>query len=193
MKDTSYAVLFDKKDMPAISNYAKMVRQTHDPILVDNFNNTIEKIWNDHRNHGINGGIEPWQVEKTDDLVVSVGAAQIIDQITGASTTRFSHVGYGNGGATAVTAAQTTLVAELGTRASMATNGWREYAGASLRFAGIFGESTSSVSLDEMGIFTAITGGIMLNRNSLSGAQLEHITNTSIFVISSIIEFVPIV
>jgi hypothetical protein len=191
MKDTAYAVQFDKKDYPVLLEYARKVRETHDPKLIDNFNLVCQRLWDDHHNNISINGMELLDVSKSDDLVVSVGTTQLINQILGTSGVRWQYIGIGTG-TTAVSSGQTALVAEALPRADMSTTGWREYAGATLRFAGIFGETFGSISLNECGIFTSSTGGTMLNRNMFSNQSLTTV-GTRALVISSIIDFVPIV
>jgi len=193
MKDYCYASLFDKKDLPYIKRLAEEVRATHNQDLVNEFNNLSEKKWNDHNPVlEINGKtIEPQQVSKANDLVVNLGVATLIAQIIGPFA-RWRYIGKGTG-VTVPAGAQTALVTEVFPRSDMSINGWREYASTSLRFAAIFGESTPTISVTEVGIFDTITAGTMLNRNMFDFNPCTHTVNTSVFVISSIIEFVPVV
>jgi hypothetical protein len=190
IKDTTFAAQFDKKDMPAIYKLAERIRATHDQRLVDDFNLKCQKKIDDH-NPILEGNTEFTQVSKADDLVVTGGINQLIDQILGASVTRWQYMGKGTS-TTAVSAGQSALVAESSPRKNMATAGWIEYASSSLRFAGLFGESTSTLTVNECGVFTALTSGIMLNRNMFSNLPLTHIINIDGFVISCVIEFVPV-
>jgi len=195
VKDTTYASLFDKKDTPLLYKYAQKVRETHDQELVDNFNKLCQDKWNDK--HPVltigNETIEPTFVSKADDLVVSAGLDHSINQILGTSVVRWQYMGKGSGGG-AVLAANTTLATETLPRADMSLFGWREYAGASLRFAGIFGESivTPPIAYSECGIFTTSTVGTMLNRNVFS-VSISHQQDIDSFVLSCVIEFVPVV
>jgi len=193
MKDVCYASLFDKKDMPYIYRLAEEIRTTHNQDLVNEFNNKLEKKWNDH-NHFLqigNKDIEIQQVSKADDLVVTAGINQCIDQILGASTTRWQYMARGTGTTTPV-AGNTTLVTESASRIDMSTSGWREYASSSLRFAGIHGESIPTITVNECGVFTTSAAGIMLNRNAFSNFPLTHTINIDGIVLSTVIEFVPV-
>lgn len=192
IKDTTYAISFDKKDLPYLYQYAKKVRETHNQDLVNQFNLICDKKWNDHNNVRLNG-IEPLQVSKADDLVVSAGTTLLINQILGTSVTRWRHMAMGSG-TTAVSAGQTALVTTAW-GVDMSISGWREYAGATLRFAGIFGETISTtVVITEAGVFTGALGtGTMLNRNMFSNAPFTYQVDLTGVVISSIIDFVPIV
>jgi len=168
---------------------AERIRLNHDGNLAVEFDNLSQKRYDDHPANF--HGVEFNQVEKSEDLVVTVGVNQIIDQILGVSTTRWQYLGRGIG-TTAPTAADTILQTEVGLRLDMSVNGWREQAGATLRFAGIFGETYASGTHTEAGIFTALSAGIMLNRVMFSNNSMNF-GNTHASVISCIIEFVPIV
>ena len=193
VKDVCYGSLFDKKDIPLLHKYAQKVRETHDQELVNNFNMMCEAKFNDKHPVLMVGDkeIEPIQVSKADDLVVTAGLDQSINQILGTSVVRWQYMAKGTG-TTTPAAGNTALVTEVLPRVDMSLYGWREYAGASLRFAGIFGESVTGIVVRECGIFTTSTVGTMLNRNVF----LPPITHQQLgdgFVISCIIEFVPVV
>ncbi len=192
MKDTTYSVLFNKSDIPYLQRYASKIRLTHDKRLMDDFNLASQRIWDDHRNNiSIDGDITPIQVSKADDLIVNVGIARFIDA-TLVPASLLAWVGVGTG-TTAVSAGQTTLVTQVGSRVDATASGWLERAGVTLRIASIFGETFTSATINECGIFTASSGGTMFNRNMFSNAPITHTINITGFVISSIIEFVPIV
>jgi hypothetical protein len=193
VKDYAYVTLFDKKDLPTLYKLAEKIRATHDISLIDNYNRMCQQKVDDHNPilQVDNQNIEFLEVSKSDDLVVTAGLNQCIDIILGVSSTRWQYVAIGTG-TTAVSAGQTTLVTQTGARIDMNTGGWREYAGVTLRFAGIFGEQHSNVDVKECGIFTASSGGIMLNRNMFStNFPTTHAGKAT--VISSVIEFSPVV
>jgi hypothetical protein len=193
MKDKTYASLFDKSDYPLLLKMAEKIRITHNQNLTSDFYAMCEDSWNDKRpilEIG-NKTIEPIGTSKADDLVVTAGINQLLDQILGISLVRWQYMGKGTG-VTAPAAAQTALVTEVTPRIDMSLFGWRENAGSTLRFAGIGSESVATITINEAGIFTAASAGIMLNRNMFSNSPLTHTINTTTFVIASIIEFVPI-
>lgn len=195
VKDYAYASLFDKKDLPFLYKLARKVRLTHDQSLVDDYLLKCQQKVDDHNPilQVGNKNIEFWQVSKSDDLVVTAGLDQCIRLIQATSTVRWQYMGYGSDQVVPPTTAQTALVLELLPRIDMSLFGWREYAGMTLRFAGIFGESRLTDIISEAGVFTAATGGTILNRNMFSTNKFTHTVNTSVFVISSVIEFVPVV
>ena len=189
IKDTAYASLFDKKDLPYVYRLAEEVRATHNQDLVTEFNNTLEKKWNDHKptiQIG-NKDVELLQVSKADDLVLTVGINFLIDQILGTTVTRWLNLTSGIG-TTAPTIADIGLVSGL-VSVDMSLSGWREYASSSLRFGAIFGESTASGTVTECCV---VAGTTLLNRNMFSNNPITHVANVTGYVISSVVEFVPV-
>ena len=189
IKDYSYASLFDKKDLPYLYRLAEKVRATHNQDLVNDFNNNLERKWNDH-NPILGDNIEILQTSKADDLVVTTGINQCIDLILGTSIISWEYM-YEGSGTTAPAIGQTALITPQ-FLVSMILFGWREYAGTSLRFAGIFGESPITHTVNEAGVFIAGLA-TMLNRNTYSYNPIIHTINTTAYVISSVVEFVPVV
>jgi hypothetical protein len=191
MKDQAFAALFDKKDLPLLYKFA--IKPNH-----NDFFSLCQKKWNDHNpilqvdSHNL----EFVQVAKADDLVVDQGIVQSINLIIRASNTRWTYMGMGTG-TTAPVAGNTTLSAEVVPRRDMSSpnvggHGWRESAGATLRFAAIYGESIATITVNEMGIFaTPNVGSAMLNRNAFSNNPVTHTGNVTAFVLASIVEFVP--
>ncbi len=191
IKDTAYASLFDKEDLPYLYRLAEKVRNTHNPNLVNDFNNACQRKWNDHNPIlGDNANVEFLQVSKADDLVVTVGINLCIDEILGTSVVRWQMCSAGTG-TTAPTIADTIIASAL-TTVDMNTSGWREYAGASLRFGAIFGESTLSGTINECVILPPSVTTPILNRNVFSNFPITHTQNVTGFVISSVVEFVPV-
>ena len=191
MKDYSYITKFDKKDLPYIYRLAEEVRATHNQDLVSEYNSLTEKKWNDHNPILTVGNrtIEPLEAVKSDDLVVNAGVNRCIDQILGISTVRWQLMTRGIG-TTLPNVAQTTIVSETLPRVDMSLFGWREFAGATLRFAAIYGESAPTAVITECAVFSS-TADAMLNRN-VFGTNFQHVINEDGFVISSIVEFVPV-
>ena len=191
--DTAYASLFDKKDIPYLYKLAEKIRTTHDQSLVDNFNNSCKKKYDDHNPilEIENKNIEFLDVMKSleGDLVVDVGMQRMIDQILGVSVVRFTHMWTATGNA--VPAITDTLLSGGALGAPFATMGWAEYASSSLRFAGIYGETTNTITPRESGVSTA-TITPLLNRNMFQNFNFTHTINVTGFVISNVIEFVPV-
>jgi hypothetical protein len=191
IKDTAYASLFDKKDLPYIYRLAEEIRATHNQDLVNDFNNTLDKRWNDHNpilEIG-NKNIELLDVSKTDDLVVTLGLQRLCDQILGTSVNRWRFIQCGTG-TTPATVSDVGFAGPIPI-IDMTLSGWTEYAGTSLRFAAIGGESLVTATITEAGVFDTGTSQI-LNRCMFSSFPITHTVNVNGFVISFVIEFVPI-
>jgi len=193
IKDYCYAALFAKEDLPSLCRLAEEIRLTHNQNLVDDFNLKCQQKYDDH-NPILERDIEFLQVAKADDLIVTGGINRCIDLILGVSTTRWRYFAYGSG-TTAATIADTALASEntlTSPRIDMSLFGWRESAGTTLKFAGISFDSLVTITINECGIFDAVTAGNMLNRNVFSANPITHTSSTPLgFVLSSIIEFVP--
>ena len=189
IKDYCYASLVAKEDLPSLYRLAQEIRLTHNQDLIDDFNNKCEQAWNDHPNNFLN-------VSKADDLILTVGINQCIDQILGVSTTRWRYMRWNNS-STAPLITDTTLGGESGGFSKLACDmslfGWREFAGTTLKFGAIFGESVASDNIRECGISTVsiVGSGVLLNHNVFSANSITHTINVTGFVLTGIIEFVP--
>jgi hypothetical protein len=192
IKDTTYVCSFDEKALPSLYQLAERIRNTHNNDLIDDFNLKCQKKVDDHNpilEIG-NQKIEFEQVAKADDLVVTVGINQCLDQILGVSVVRWQYVGIGTG-STSVSAAQTALTTEVLPRADMSLSGWREPFSSCLKFAGIFGEGHSNVGIKEAAVFTTSSAGTMLNRNIFTNLVLST-SSIAATMVSAVIEFVPV-
>lgn len=192
-KDICYAAQFDKKDLPSLYELAKRIRITHDQTLVDDFNLKCQKKVDDHNpilEIG-NKKIEFEQISAADDLVVTAGIQRTLDLILGTSVIRWIAVKTGTG--TTPPAITDTTLAINNVGVNVLTQGWAEYASSSLRFAGIFGESNGTFTLTEACVKDSIgSGGTILNRCVFSNLPITHTINVQGFVVSFVIEFVPV-
>jgi len=203
-KDYAFATAFETKDRPLLYKLARMIKTSvtlddklgilHNPILSDNYHAACQKKWDDHHNSVLQIGnktIQIVQTSKADDLVTNPGLDQCIDLMRGASSVRFIWMGKGTGLA-APLVSQTTLSSEIVPRLDMTTfAGWIDPGSKSLGFGAIFGETHQNMTVTEQAIFTASSGGIMLNRNMFSNLPLSHTVNVQPFVLSSVMEAIP--
>src|ERR1051325_4103808 len=147
MKDYCYASLVSKNDLPYLYNYAAEIRRTHNQNLVDDFNNVCKRKWNDHKSVLEVGekSIEFLQTSKADDLITDVGRNQLVDQILGTSVVRWLYMQYGdqNGGNFTPSTGETVIIHQLSS-INMSSFGWIEYAGTTLKFGAIAGESIAT-------------------------------------------------
>lgn len=193
VKDYAYAASFDRKHLPSLYRMAREIRETHDIGMIENFLSVCQQKVDDHNPilEVGNSNIEFQQVVKSDDLVVTAGINQTLDIILGVSATRWQFMKAGIG-TTAVDITQTALVLSGVPACDMSLSGWRQPAGMKLFFGALFGESIGNNTLQECGVFTLASGGIMLNRQMFSNAPLSHLPNAA-FMIASVIEFCPVV
>ena len=116
-----------------------------------------------------------------------------MQQIARTNTNRWRHMAKGVSTSTA-SQTNTSLSSESGARVDMSNpvTGWREPIGTAMRFAAIFGESTSSGNYSESAVCLNSSGGPLLNRNVYGIIPIIHTNNVTLFVISSVVEFLPI-
>ena len=188
IKDTALVGLFYKEDLPAIYRMAERVRTTHNIALIDEFDSMLEQKWNDKKSYSF---VEPITVSKTDDLMTNVGVSVMIDQIIGTTSVRWRYMGVGSS-STTPTVADPSLNVEILPRVDMSLFGWREPAATSLRMAAIFGESRNTETINEFGIFNAATAGNIFNHNVIAANPIAHTFNVTGYVISSVVEFLPV-
>lgn len=192
IKDIFYASLFRKEDVSTLYRLAEKVRSTHNQELVDDFNLKCQKKWDDHNpilEIG-NQRVEFLQSSKADDLVVTAGINQSIDQILGTSLIYWQLMTCGTG-TNAPAAGNVALQSGIGFTVDCLAFGWRENASSSLRFATIWGETLGTITINEAAVVTA-TGGVILNRDVFSNHPITHTVNDTVFVLSSVVEFVPV-
>lgn len=202
-KDYAFASLFYNEDKPFLHKLARKIKASviqddnlgiiHNPILSDNYHDVCQKKWDDH--HPVleigNKTIQIEETSKADDLMTNSGLDQIIKLIIGTSAVRFTWMGKGTG-VTAPDVTQTALVTEVSPRIDMTTSaGWIDPGGKSIGFAGIWGETHATITVNEQAVFSASSGGIMFNRNMFSNRPLTKTVSKGPMVLSSVMEVVP--
>jgi hypothetical protein len=194
-RDWAYGAEFQHDDLPTLLKMAKIIRTTEDTRLLEDYYAKCEKRLNDHKSVLTvdNKNIEFIQVVKSDDLATNPGIDQYIRIALNTSSARWTHIGYGFGGTTAnPNVADVQLNAEYSARIScLSTLGWARVAGVKMMFGGIIGESISATPTNEMGVFNASSGGIMLNHNNFNQIPLSRTTGRSVFILSSVYQTVP--
>jgi hypothetical protein len=174
--DVNRAALFDKAD-------AAYVRRQLSAGRLDAFNARLERLlagqtaYDDlaHRR------LEPLQVRKKVDLVVTTGLQRLAKLATGKTTASFTHIACGTG-TNAESAGDTALQAEV--RRIACTD--RFDSGTSMKFSGFFDSTTATGSYTEFGIFDAAGGGNMFSRTVFSPA-INHTQNSTVFVLTQVV------
>lgn len=206
VKDYAYAATFDKKDKPLMHKFVRQIKASmahafknkicYHSIVSDQFFQVCEKIWNDHKTIALQVGnrqVSFDQLVKSEDLTVDAGHQQNIRLIEATSTNVWSNIGYGTGGSTYTGFASSALATEVLPRLTFAGPfGWNEYSQMSVRFAAIGGESLTTTTISEMGVFADATGGDMLNRNTFSNQPIARVAGRHPIILSSVIELAPI-
>lgn len=125
--------------------------------IVYDFNNKLEKCYNDHRNVLIqehsnpSSFFQPIQVELLPNLIVETGLTKITEQIANASTTWFTFLEVGENN-TGLGKLNYKLQAPV-YRMNVQDLGWHEPHGNSLFTGSVFPEDIRSFYLKEMGCF----------------------------------------
>lgn len=174
--DVNRAALFDKSD-------AEYVRRQLYQDRFDSFNERLDRALNDQtafddlaKRH-----LEPLQVRKKVDLVVTVGLQQLAKLATGKTTTSFAWMECGTGTnaeASGNTALQTPL------RRIAVTD--RFDSGTSMKFSGFFDSTTATGNVTEFGLFDAVASGNMFSRTVFTPA-LAHTQNVTVFVLTQVV------
>jgi hypothetical protein len=193
-KDWAYGAEFDAKDSPYLHKMAKMIRETEDTRLIEEYYNKCERKYNDHTpvlNVG-NKDIEFIQAVKSDDLAVNAGIDQYIRIALNTSSVRWRYIGYSyNFNAPPGVGDTLLFAAESWPRIDTSVNGWARVAGTKMMFGGVIGESVGVQSIWEMGVFNNSSGTTMLNHNVFVGMPLSRTIGRSVFILSSVYQTVP--
>jgi hypothetical protein len=107
------------------------------------------------------------QTETVKNLVVNTGLAFIISRMVGVSKNVMSHMAVGSG-ATAVTATDTTLGSQLGSRVALDSSTISGTNNEKVVYVTTFGAGAGTGAITEAGIFNASTSGDMLCRTVFS-------------------------
>ena len=102
----------------------------------------------------------------------------------------FKWVGRGTAAGTP-TPYSTALVTETGTRLDSTTAGFHEVKGSSLRIFASFATTVATATMQQVGIFDAVTTGMMLAIHDFGGAGYTHTINVDSFSLGSVVDFVP--
>jgi len=115
--------------------------------------------------------------QTTDNLVVTTGKAFVASALIAVPAITFTHIGLGSSN-TAVAVGQTALITELssGGYARQAATTSNPTSVTTL-FAASFGPGVGTGTIEEMGIFSAVTAGTMFSRY-LSGTYVKAAGDT---------------
>ena len=195
-RDWTYLAAFHKKDLPSLEEMAKHIRETHDTDMIEDINQRFE-----NKDKHLNNGIEILGITKTEDVMTDPGLRSIIDNAMGIGT-RMQYMATGSGPTSTPSTSDIALAAEHSPpRIDMNVQGWREPIGMKMFYGGISGEVGPS-TVNEIGIFTTSSGGIMLNHENFGANNLVRsaasqigleVYRTNVFIFSVVVEFCPVV
>lgn len=203
VKDQAVGAVIDKKDKPAFLRLCFKIRKEvafavrkglpYEGKPITEFWNQCNRKFNDHHIAILQVGNRNIELEDaviTQDLPTNAGLDQCIRLImaTSSAVWRYMDIGSTSG---IPEISDITLDNSLGGRADMSINGTREPVGMTIRFLAIFGEFAAASPISECGVFSASTGGSMLNHNIFNQNPLYKITGQQAAIISSIVEFCP--
>lgn len=174
--DINRVALFDKSD----ASYVKRQLYQH---RFDSFNERLDRSLNDQtafddlaKRH-----VEPLQVCRKVDLVVTAGLQRLAKLATGKTTTSFTHIACGTG-----TNAENPGDAALQTEVRRIAVTDRFDSGTSMKFSGFFDSTTATGSYTEFGLFDAAAGGNMFSRTVFSPA-ISHTQDDSVFTLTEVV------
>jgi hypothetical protein len=174
--DINRAAVFAKED----GEYIK--RQLYQDRF-DSFNERLDRVLNDQTAYDdrVHRHLEPLQVRKKIDLVVTVGLQRLAKLATGKTTTSFTHIAVGTG-TNSETAGDTTLQTEV--KRIAVTD--RFDSGTSMKFSGFFDSTTATGNYTEFGLFDDASSGNMFSRTVFSPA-ISHTLNDTVFTLTQVV------
>jgi hypothetical protein len=113
-------------------------------------------------------------VHETGNLIVTAGKNHVADLLIGASTASFNYIGVGSS-TQAPAASDTDLITPISPR-KQCSDRFRSNNVAS--FTAFFGSADNNGTWNECGLFTALTGGVMLCRALFSSTITKDATKT---------------
>lgn len=119
-------------------------------------------------------GEKPLEEQKISNLIVTAGKNFVADLLIAAVTGSFTHCGVGSS-TQAPAAGDTALTSQIGSRKT-ATDRFRTNNIAT--FSTFFGSADNNGTWNEVGVFTAATGGTMLNRALFTSAITKDTSKT---------------
>lgn len=177
-KGIGYLATWDLKDYEYVRKLFQTIRNTRSGELATNFNDRLERVWNDHF---IGNWFEPIEVVRGGNRIVNDGLVRVAEMITGQSSALWTHLAVGNG-SSPVSMSDSFLQSEI-ERVALGTDGFQQPAGSVLRYGGFFSPSVNSSLISEAGVFDDPTEGIMMFR-TVYASPINHVVNVDFFSVS---------
>ena len=201
-RDWTYQAVFNRKDLPALEEMARHIRETHDTDMIEDLNQRFE-----NKSSTLSNGVEIQSVTKTEDLTVNVGLQQCINIILGTSSARWSHMQVAIG-----TTGHTPAITDINIDSSggaafpiaFSAYGWMESRGMKLFFGAIVPQDQTAplgaTSISSIGVFNGTSTGptsAMFNHENFFNNKPTRTADSSspvfnaVFIFSCVIEFCP--
>jgi hypothetical protein len=174
--DTNRAALFAKSDEAYVRRQLLQDR-------FDSFNERLDRAMNDQTAFDdlTKRRVEPLQVVKKVDLVVTAGLQRLAKLATGKTTNSFTHIACGTG-TNAESPGDTALQTEV--RRIACTD--RFDSGTSMKFSGFFDSTTATGSYTEFGLFDAASAGNLFSRTVFTPA-ISHTNGSTVFTLTQVV------
>jgi hypothetical protein len=194
--DVSYIAYFPQYQKAVLHDLISEINRDHDQNLISEFASVFEKNKSFNYNDNL---IKADQIIEKGDLLVNGGIDRTIDAMRG-TVSPWRYVATGIvGSAFTPAVSDTVLLNEATGRIDMndVNRGWHEQFGMKIFYGGIHSEMTGNNIIDEVGIFSASSGGTMLNHTSFGTAQIARLQNPQatmyrqIMIFAVFVEFCP--
>lgn len=146
-------------------------------LLVNKFEDELERSYNDQTT-----SLEPLEVNKQYDRVVSGGMNRIAEFVVGESTQFFDHFAAGTS-STPAYQSDNELIAEIA-RVSIEIQGYATASGAVIKYGAYFAPNVPSASITEAGVFDDPAAGVMLFRTVYVNKSIIHVQGSTFFSLS---------
>ena len=204
VKDKHFVLGWSLPDTKKVERYTLALRQMYDKPefadlytkLADVMIDLVTKKHNDHHSATAELGHDWLKVEPInqpsfgEDMVTFQGLNKLLKIYIATASGVFKWVGRGTAAGTP-TPYSNALVTETGTRLDSTTAGFHEVKGSSLRIFASFATTVATATMQQVGIFDAVTTGMMLAIHDFGGAGYTHTINVDSFSLGSVVDFVP--
>lgn len=204
VRDRYFVLGWSLEDTKKIERYTLALRTMYGkpefaPLytkLSDAMIDLVERKHNDHHSAFAELGHDWLKVEPInqpsfgDDMVTFQGLNKLLKIYLGTASGVFKWVARGTAAGTP-TPYSTVLVTELGTRIDASVTGFHEVKGSSLRIFATYATTVTSGTIQQIGIFDAVTTGLMFAIHDFGGNGFPHTANADTFSLGAVVDFIP--
>jgi hypothetical protein len=195
LSDKHYLVLWDKRDLPIVFRFCKLIRESHQAKkeeLLDIWGNTLERKLNDHHIPATNLIPESLDMATAEDILTFKGVARICQLICLKSNLTGHTVAVGVSSSSAQ--AYNYKLGQEMANVQIETNGFFDPSGIRVWYGGTFGEGTPTNQYKESCVRdrASINNAVTFCRNTFVGNVIDHNQGTSGFTAAGVWEFSPL-